>query len=173
MALLEKFDSAVAAEILYAPTPLRVWDGRGHLSFGGQTYVPGKMLGSSETSLEFDEPRQYASFDLSLTLAADRQFHFTEDRGPTPARIRWLWRLDSEDSWKQAVSVAGRVADTNYISGILTVQIQQVVYDVDRGQTLYMDNATQQRLHPGDLGFGYANQLAARGGVRSSLPWPP
>ena len=173
MALQQSFDSALAAEIEYSPTPLRLWTGSGNLTFDGDVYSPGKLLSASESSVEAEEPRQYASFDLSLTLAADRMFHFNEDRGPTPCSLHWLWRADSEDDWKSAVAVAGRVGESNYVGGVLTIQIQQVLYDVDKGQTVLMDNATQQRLYPGDLGFEYSAQIAARGGLQQKFPWPP
>ena len=175
MAIVNRFDSAVAVEVDYpAPaTPLRVWNGRGTLTYEAHSWVPGKLIDAGETSLELTQPRQSSSFELILTAPADRTFHFNEDRGAVPCRILWLWRLTPADEWKLAVEVGGRMADASYISGRMTVTVQEVVYDVDRGETLLMDNATQQRLHPGDLGFGYAAQIAARGGIQAQFPWPP
>ena len=173
MALVEKFQRGIAIELEYSPIPLRVWNGGGTLTYNAKTYVPGKLLGTSETSLELTEPRQFVNFELSLTSAADRTFHFSQDRGPTKCTILWLWRVDADDTWKQAVSVSGRVSETNYTQGVLTVQVQQVIYDVDKGETILMDNATQQRNHAGDRGFEYAAQIAARGGLQQQFPWPP
>ena len=178
MALLRNFESAVAANITLAAGPpavtLNRWTGKGRnsLGFAGKLYSGG-LVASSESSLEMEEPRQFSSFDISLTLAADRQLVFNEDRGPSPVEILWLWRADAEDDWKQAVSVSGRISEMNYIYGRLTVQVQQVIYDVDKGETILMDNATQQRRFPGDLGFGYSAQIAARGGIQQRFPWPP
>ena len=174
MALAAPADAAMAVEIMFSPNPLRQWTGAGDLSFGGAEYAPGGFLDAGSASVEAEDPVDSFGFDLSAVTAAERALYLGSDHGPVPATVLWLLRDRRPGAiWAEAARFSGRVDETQYSEGVLTVTIRAVAWDVDKGETLLMDNATQQRLYPGDLGFGYAAQLQGRGGAATKLPWPP
>ena len=165
MALLASFHGEQAIEIEYDPVPLRYWTGAGSLTFDGRTYKAGGILSMNEAGIEADEPIEAFGFTLAAITADERTQYWNEDHGPVPVTVRWLWRISSADAWQQAAEYAGRIDTLDYSTGVLTVTIRTVAWDVDRGETLYMDNATQQRLYPGDKSFEYTGQITAAGGA--------
>ena len=178
MPVLREFEGRIAIHIDYGGTPpvhLDLWTGEGDLTFptvDGRTYRAGRILDIGDASITGRNPIQAASFSISVTEAEQRTFQFRSDRGLAPVEMRWLWRLDDTDPWKEAMLVAGRIASQRYERGALSIEVREQVHDVDRGETLLMDNATQQRLHAGDMGFGYTADIAGHGGIRKMIAWP-
>lgn len=172
MALAPAAQGGIAVEIAYSPTPLRLWTGETALALGGKTYAPGGILAVGEAGYQAEEPVESLAIELSAATAAERQRYLGADPGPLPVTVTWLLREEG-GAWQSVAEHAGRVAETEYADGAVTVTVRATAWDVDRGETLYMDNATQQRLHPGDLGFGYMSQLLGEDGPEARVPWPP
>lgn len=173
MPLAPNATGALAVEILYSPTPLRAWTGEGRLTHGGAVYTGGAILDVGEASIAAEEPIDSFEFDINALSPADRNTYLNGDPGPLAAKVLWLLMEDGESSFSEVASFAGRLDEVSYSDGVLTVTLRAVAWDIDKGETILWDNTTQQRLHPGDLGFGYAAQLQGQDGPRARLPWPP
>ena len=164
---------ALAVEILYSPTPLRAWTGEGSLAHGGVTYSGGMILDIGEASIAAEEPIDSFAFDLNAISDAERGRYLNNDPGPLPAKVLWLLKEDGETSFAEVASFEGRLDEARYSDGVLSLTLRAVAWDIDKGATVLWDNATQQRLHPGDLGFGYVAQLQGKDGPDARVPWPP
>ena len=173
MPLLAESQCEIAVEIMYSPTPLRLWTGDGDLVYETNTYTGGGIVAVGDAEIESEQPIDSFGFDLSALSAANRTRYLNADPGPLQVNVRWMWRASDAEAWKQAALYSGRLNEFQYTNGVLSVSVKTVAWDVDRGETLLWDNQTQQRLYPGDLGFGYASQLLGEGGAAVQIPWPP
>ena len=156
--------------------PLRLWTGYGTLTFGGRNYTgTGSVLGVSEVETVPGEPDKRVTLSLSgISLATRRQF--LQDVGPMEVQIEWVFSLDRGKTWSKApndmtpFTFHGQLSSPSMTQGVLTVEVETMRGNVDRGKPLRWSHEDQQRRHPGDKGMEYMRALANEG---VTTAWPP
>ena len=159
----------------HTPNPLRLWTGYGPLTFGNQTYQgAGAVLGVSEVETALGEPDKRVTLHLSGIPRPLRRT-FLQDAGPKEVLIEWIFSLDRGKTWSKAPNTTpfafrGRLSTPSMTQGMLTVEVETMRGDVDRGRPLRWSHEDQQQRHPGDLGMTYMRALANEG---VTTAWPP
>lgn len=155
--------------------PLRLWTGQGGLRVDSRLYRGGgAALGVSEVETASGEPDKRVTLSLSgIPRALRRQF--LQDVGPKGVLIEWVFSLDRGKTWSKAPSTApfafrGRLSTPSLVQGVLTVEVETMRGDVDRGRPLRWSHEDQQRRHPEDKGMEYMRRLANEG---VTTAWPP
>ena len=182
MPVLQDGYGQLTLEIDFSSNPVRLWTGDGNLSFGGNTYLPGKLMDIGESQVALSAAQNLPYFSIALTTDGDRTRFLNQDPGPLPAKIQLIWRESETDStpsetdstrpknkWVSAFTIEGRLSDVEFTpsDSLLTVNIEPRIYDVDKGVTEGWNNASQQRRTEGDKGMEYVNKL------NQSIRWPP
>jgi len=99
---------------------------------------------------------------------------FLQDDGPRPVRVKLARVTRTSGASPQGTVLqtmhAGRLSTASMQHGVLTVEVETRLGDVDRGVPLQWSHEDQQRRYPGDLGLEHMRALA-RGGITGA--WPP
>lgn len=151
--------------------PLRLWTGQGGLRVGSQLYQGGgAALAVSEVETASGEPDKRVTLRLSgIPRALRRQF--LQDVGPMEVLIEWIFSKDRGSTWQKIpISFQGRLSTPSLAQGVLTVEVETMRGDVDRGHPLRWSHEDQQRRHSGDKGMEYMRALAQQG---VQTEWPP
>lgn len=156
--------------------PLRLWTGYGTLTFGNRNYTgAGSVLGVSEVETALGEPDKRVTLSLSGVPRASRR-RFLQDVGPKEVVIEWIFSLDRGKTWSKApndmtpFTFRGQLSSPSMTQGVLTVEVETMRGDVDRGRPLPWSHEDQQQRHPGDRGMEYMRILANEG---VTTAWPP
>ncbi len=150
---------------------VRLWTGQGDLTLSGNTYQGGgKALAVGELEISSGSPDRRMTITLS-GIPQDLRTQFLEDVGAVKVKVEWIYSSDQGASWSLApVSFSGRLSTPALGDGSLTVELETLRGDVDRGQPRHWSDGDQRRRTADDLGMEYMAQLA-RKGVETG--WPP
>ena len=155
---------------------LRLWTGYGELTLAGKTYQGGgAALEVSEVETASGAPDRRVTLRLSaIPRAARRQF--LQDVGPRQVTVEWVYSRDRGASWHlipnaaAPLSFKGRLSTPSLSQGGLTVEVETLRGDVDRGQPRRWSHEDQQRRYAGDDGLEYMRVLARESGVNTGWP---
>ena len=143
------------------PTDIRI---------GGDVYVGGKAIGISPIEETEGTPDNRASVSFALVSAADLA-RYGVDPGPIPIEIGFAQSGDSGATWtKLTKRHVGRASLPSLEGRELSIEIETLRGDVDRGGELVWSDESQQAEFPGDRGMEY-NRAIAAGDVE--VAWPP
>ena len=140
------------------------------ITVGGDVYEGGKAVGISPIEETEGTPDNRASVSLALVSAADLA-RYGVDPGPIPIEIGFAQSGDAGATWtKLTKRHAGRASLPNLEGRELSIEIETLRGDVDRGGELVWSDESQQAEFPGDRGMEY-NRAIAAGDVE--VAWPP
>ena len=150
---------------------LRFWTGQGDLTLSGNTYQGGgKALGVGELEVASGSPDRRMTITLS-GIPTSLRTKFLQDVGAVKVSVAWIYSSDKGESWSLApVSFSGRLSAPAMGEGTLTVEVETLRGDVDRGVPRFWSDEDQQRRTSGDKGMAYMKQLAKKG---VETGWPP
>ena len=152
---------------------LLVWTGAGELTLAGKTYVGvGGLASVSPVAAEAGEPERRVAITLSAILPADRRL-WLQDVGPKRVTLRQVYGRDDADGntvWRLVPrAYRGRLSAPRLQGGEYTIEIVSRIEDIDRGVPFFWSSSSQQRRHPGDLGFEHLETI----GDGVEIRWPP
>ena len=150
--------------------PERFWTGVGRLTYQGLQYEGGgQLINVSNLEVSF-EPDRRTEIAISAIPTALRS-KFLQDVGAALVTIKLLYSKDNGQTWlPSALEFSGRLSTPTMVDGILSVEIETLRGDIDRGLVLFWSDEDQQKRSPGDLGMSYMRQLAQQG---IETGWPP
>lgn len=152
----------------------RYWLGAGDLVFDGETWHG--VMGPNGAALAVAVPQSStgvpdARMQIHFAVADDASLQFfREDRGPMPVSVQFIRQDDATGVWSRLGNAfEGRVSngDLNIEEGRWSAEIETDL-GLDYVEPEAWDHASQQRRHPGDLGFEFAADLAS--GVEERWP---
>ena len=150
--------------------PHRLWTGSGDLVWSGHTWRGSAVLDIGEAEQSSGTPDRRLTIGIS-GIPIDLRSQFLQDPGPAQVTISWISSTDQGVTWAATPLVMqGRLSGPVMRDGVLVVEIETALGDVDRGRPAYWSHEDQQRRHPGDRGLEYMRDLSGRG---IETGWPP
>ena len=145
-----------------APRHYRHWTGAGPLTFGGDTYTSGRILGIGDISFIGETDVEGTQVQLDIAELPTRERFLTIDPGPAPIVLYGLWRKDA-GPWTAAWTYRGRLSESHYDNGVLEIAIQREFNKVWRGEIRRWTGSDQRRRHPDDSGLDRADRIRRTG----------
>ena len=146
------YEFAEAVEIMFpvaAGGPFRRWTGSDPVTFEGNVYSPGKLLGSSGITTPAEIGTDPASITIDTVLEVDRDLFIAADRGPVDAKLMYLWRKrpagGAWTAWAIGAAHEGRLDIGTYSISQVAIDIQRIYDDVWRGRFLRWTATDQKR----------------------------
>lgn len=153
------------------PDVIRIWSGEGVFTFDGEDWQgTGQVLdvGEFEQSPEIAARRMHINVSV---LDETRLAALLQDSGPFWVIIRFLGRSDPSNDWTLLpLRFRGRASSPGIRDGVMTLELETLKGDVDRGDPFLWSHEDQQARFPGDMGFEHLRTLADEG---IDTTWPP
>ena len=159
-----------------AGSPLRRWwTGENDLEFDGNTWEgtydsdQGSLIRIDPVQESESNPDIRLKFTLSVTEDTVRDM-LVRDIGSPLVKLYWIRSRDGQSNWiKVPRSYTGRISRTSFRNGLLVVEVETLLGDVDRGIIRYMSDESHRQQYPRDTALRHLRNLRQIG---ADDPWP-
>lgn len=157
---------------------LHIWDGDKMLTItkpGATTPLTYTGVGFSlevspiETKTGIPDQRFRVSLGIADENTAARTI-LSQDFGPLRSEVRFIVSRDGGATWAfLPVWRKGRISNSEFANGLLSVELETPRGDIKRGRPRYWSDENQQARYPDDKGFEFLEEMQR--GYSSTFPF--